>query len=186
MNDAERDAGARLMLAWRDGDEGAFERLVTAYSGQVFGLLTRFLGRHPAREDLVQEVFLRLSRRGQVKEIEDLEAYLFQTAASVVVDSHRKSATRHATFHVEYDETAHAPSEFSSERILAGKQDLDRVLTGLRELPERTRHVFMLSRFEHFRHAAIARKLGISVSAVEKHLVRALAHLTECLERSPK
>ena len=177
-------------MTQRKSKDAVNDQGLLAMSARLRPVLLRYFRRHSFStsdaEDGVQEVFLRLSRRGQVKEIEDLEAYLFQTAASVVVDSHRKSATRHATFHVEYDETAHAPSEFSSERILAGKQDLDRVLTGLRELPERTRHVFMLSRFEHFRHAAIARKLGISVRAVEKHLVRALAHLTECLERSPK
>ena len=43
------DLGAELMLAWRDGDDSAFERLVEAYSGQVYALLTRFLGRHPGR-----------------------------------------------------------------------------------------------------------------------------------------
>ena len=49
------------MLAWQGGDEQAFHELVDVYSGQVYALLTRFLGRgHPGREDLVQEVFLRV------------------------------------------------------------------------------------------------------------------------------
>ena len=57
------DRGATLMLAWQGGDEAAFDALVEAYSGQVYALLTRFLGRrHPRREDLVQETFLRLVR----------------------------------------------------------------------------------------------------------------------------
>ena len=37
------DAGVRLMLEWQGGDETAFDRLVEAYSGQVWALLTRFL-----------------------------------------------------------------------------------------------------------------------------------------------
>jgi DNA-directed RNA polymerase specialized sigma24 family protein len=54
--DHEDDPGAAWMLAWRAGDETAFERLVERYSAQVWALLTRFLGRHPGREDMVQEV----------------------------------------------------------------------------------------------------------------------------------
>ena len=49
------------MLRWQGGDEDAFREIVDLYSGRVFALLTRFLGRrHPGREDMVQDVFLRV------------------------------------------------------------------------------------------------------------------------------
>ena len=60
--DPRGDRGTRWMLAYQAGSEEAFERLVEAYSGAVYGLLTRFLGPSPEREDLVQEVFLRVIR----------------------------------------------------------------------------------------------------------------------------
>ena len=46
-------------------------------------------------------------------------------------------------------------------------------------LPERTRDVFMLHRFEQMSYPEIARAFGISVSAVEKHIIKALRRLTE-------
>jgi RNA polymerase sigma-70 factor (ECF subfamily) len=52
----------------------------------------------------------------------------------------------------------------------------------LRQLPERTRDVFMLRRFEGLKHAEIARLYGISVRAVEKHFAKALAHISVELE----
>ena len=47
----------------------------------------------------------------------------------------------------------------------------------LHELPERTRVVFALHRFEEMSYAQIARRLQVSVSAIEKHMIKALAHL---------
>lgn len=129
-------------------------------------------------EDAVQEVFIRLARRRGLADLENVEGYLFETAASVAVDHYRRGRVRLEDRHDPYDETAHAVPDFASDRILEGKQELAMVLEGLRELPERTRNVFLLARLERMRHAEIGRRLGISVSTVEKHVVRALAHLS--------
>jgi len=48
-------------------------------------------------------------------------------------------------------------------------------------LPERTRDIFILFRVEKMRQAEIAKRLGVSVSAVEKHVIRAAAHLARRL-----
>lgn len=130
-------------------------------------------------EDGVQEVFVRLARRRGLAGLENVEGYLFETAASVAIDYHRRGRVRSEGHHDAYDENLHAVSDFSSDRVLEGKQELAMVLEGLRELPERTRNVFLLARLERMRHAEIARRLGISVSTVEKHVVRALAHLSQ-------
>ena len=130
-------------------------------------------------EDAVQEVFVRLSRRRGLAGLENVEGYLFETAASVAIDHHRRGRVRSEGRHDAYDESLHAVSDFASDRVLEGKQELAMVLEGLRELPERTRNVFLLARLERMRHAEIARRLGISVSTVEKHVVRALAHLSQ-------
>jgi RNA polymerase sigma-70 factor (ECF subfamily) len=66
---------------------------------------------------------------------------------------------------------------FCPERIASGEQELERVVNVLRELGERTCQAFMLYRVEHMRQADIAKVMGVSVSAVEKHLARAAAHL---------
>ena len=47
----------------------------------------------------------------------------------------------------------------------------------MRELPERCRLVFSMSRHEHLPNAEIAARLGISVSTVEQQMWRALKAL---------
>lgn len=48
-------------------------------------------------------------------------------------------------------------------------------------LPERCREVFEMSRFEQLKNREIAQKLGISVSAVEQHITRALKAFASAL-----
>ena len=145
--------------------------------------LNRFFDRRAPRlraerEDLTQEVFARLAQRSSGDQIAHAEAYLFQTAASVLADRLRRLSVRRSAEHVQYDENEHAIEDFSAERVLAAREQVDMVLAALEDLPERTRFAFVLHRFEGLRQQEIARRLGISVSAVEKHFVRALNHVS--------
>ncbi|TCM16481.1 RNA polymerase sigma-70 factor (ECF subfamily) [Novosphingobium sp. PhB165] len=128
-------------------------------------------------EDMVQEVFVRLIRRGGVASLENLQAYVFETASSVLNDRLRRMRTRHETAHEPFDADLHANVDFSPEDVLLGKERLARATAALLELPERTRVIFVLRRLEGMRFQDIASRLGISVSAVEKHMQRAIAHM---------
>ena len=70
-----------------------------------------------------------------------------------------------------------AVEELSPERVLEGRQSLASVLRALDELDERTRDAFILHRLEGMRHAEIADLYGVSVSSIEKYIIKALAHL---------
>jgi RNA polymerase sigma-70 factor (ECF subfamily) len=148
--------------------------------------LTRFFRRRiddPGEvEDLVQEVFLRLARRGGVGDMEKIGGYVFETAASVLHDRRRRRRVRCAEAHDPFDPERHADADFSPDRVLDGQERLRRASAALLELPERTRHVFVLRRLEGLRYQDVARRLGLSVSAVEKHMQRAMAHLIRRLE----
>ena len=63
------------------------------------------------------------------------------------------------------------------ERVLAGRQSLGQIAAALREAPERTRAIFLLYRVEQMKKRDIAETYGISTSAVDKHLMKAMAHL---------
>lgn len=128
-------------------------------------------------EDLVQEVFLRLARQHELGSIRMIEPYLFQSASHVLTDHARAAAVRHAEDHEPYDDDAQPREVSSPERVVAGRQSVDRLLQALAELPERTRMIFVLRRWDGLSNAEIARLVQLSVSAVEKHITRALIHL---------
>jgi RNA polymerase sigma factor (sigma-70 family) len=134
-------------------------------------------------EDMVQEVFVRLVSRNSTETVEHLGGYLVKTAASVIADSARRRSSRMGAFHVPLDEDHHGDEDIHPERVLLGKEELHAAIAALLSLPERTRAVFILRRLENCRHADIARRLGISVSAVEKHMVRAIQHVNQEMEK---
>jgi len=129
-------------------------------------------------DDLVQDVFLRLAARRGDTAVETAESYLFTVAASVLHDSFRRTARRGGE-HQLFDDEKHAGEGFSPERVFLGQEQLAGVEKALHELPERTRVVFILNRFEDMTYAEIARRLQISTSAIEKHMMKALAHLAK-------
>jgi RNA polymerase sigma factor (sigma-70 family) len=129
-------------------------------------------------EDLIQEVFLRLARRGDFQSIKSIDGYLFEIAASVFQDLLRHRHSRAVDLHEEFREW-HSPEGFSAERVLIGEESVGQVAQALSELPERVRVAFVLHRFEGLRHPEIAKQLRVSVSAVEKYVGRALAFIKE-------
>ena len=157
------------------------DRIFAKSSEALRGSLRRYFaarGMPPADiDDLVQEVYLRIVRRGNPDDIDDLVPYCFATAASVLRDRHRRRGVRNADAHVTFDPELHGGEAVEPERVLLGRQALQATTRALMELPERTRQVFILRRVEGQRHSEIATRLGISVSAVEKHMLRAVRHL---------
>lgn len=139
--------------------------------------LRRYLRRRaPAGQvdDLVQEVFARLLSLRDPAAVQDLERYIFVVAGSVLARQHHRRAPWRTVDDIE----ALAPSdEVTPERSLIGKEGLENLFAVIEDLPPRTRHVFLLHRFEEMTYQRIARDLGISVSAVEKHMMAALKAL---------
>ncbi|MET0535698.1 MAG: sigma-70 family RNA polymerase sigma factor [Steroidobacter sp.] len=132
-------------------------------------------------DDLVQEVFIRLAHR-PLDDIEYLEGYVFQIAANVIRDRVRRRAVRHASEHDPLENCELPLNDFSPERVLQGKQLLDRALEALLELPARTRNVFVLRLYEGMKQEEIAASLQISVDTVRFHLRRAKEHMARRLE----
>lgn len=146
-----------------------------------------FLNRHIAPhevDDLVQEVFLKLSARGGMDHVERIEPYVFATASNLLRDRRRSLTSHAAESHVPYDESVHGLTRATLEpdRILLGTQQVTQLVAALYELPERMRVVFSLYHFEELSHKEIARRLGIALSTVEKNIARANAYLLKRLD----
>lgn len=140
------------------------------------------IGRVADVDDLVQEVFIRFARRNPGQAIERLEAYLFQAANNLIRDRARRQQVRRVAA-AEAEDAGRPLAPHSPEQVLIDRETLAQVRNALTDLPERTRHVFLLYRVDGLRHQDIADALGMSVSAVEKDVRRAMAHLTRRVRR---
>lgn len=146
--------------------------------------LTRFLARRlPASdvEDVLQDIFVNLAKSKSSAGVENAQAYLFRVAVNAVAAHARRSRT--SPHLVASDLKEPTDEGLSVERILISRQELDAVRQDILALPERTRDVFMLHRFEEMSYPEIAERLSISVSAVEKHMMKALRRVLEAANR---
>ena len=69
------------------------------------------------------------------------------------------------------------------DEVLAGDQCLERMRGALDALSRRTRDIFFMQRLDGLSYAQIAHQMGLSISAVEKHVASALATLAEASQR---
>ncbi|SHM02322.1 RNA polymerase sigma factor [Phytopseudomonas punonensis] len=150
----------------------AFLRTFLARREQMEAVLRRRVGCRATAADLVQELFLRFWRRPSAP-LEDMGSYLIRSAHNLAIDHLRSEGARTR------NEAGLLPeqrgdSSISLDAALEAGSDLRRVETALRALPERTRHIFLLNRIHGQTYGQIARSMGLSQSAVEKHMMRAL------------
>ena len=171
----------------RSGQDQAGHATLAREAEPVRRWLTGFFRRRVREEadveDLVQDVFARICARDSPEPIDHLGGYVLRTATSVLADRARRRTSHQADLHVAFDADRHGDEEIDPERVLSGKEDLHAATAALLSLPERTRTVVVLRRLEDYRYGDIARHLGISVSAVEKHMVRAIRHLSAEMEK---
>ncbi len=145
-------------------------------------LLAYFLRRvrDPAEaEDLAHDVLLRLSGI-PLEQLRSAEAYVFHVAANLLKDRARRSKVRDdyaATEGAAGDAEGLEPHGFDPERIETARRSLAALVARLKELPERTREIFILYRIENVARGDIAQAYGLSISTVEKEVARATAYL---------
>ena len=158
-----------------------FEALVSRYRRPLMGFFQRrSIGVEDA-EDLTQEVFMRLSQRFSRLHWGNPDGLVFTVASNALIDHERRQRSRRRERHVEVDPALPA-DEPTAEAALAGRQRLAKLVAALDDLHPNARAVFVLCRFENLTQAEAAARLNLSLSAVEKHMMNALARLRDALE----
>ncbi|MBS5839974.1 MULTISPECIES: RNA polymerase sigma factor [Pseudomonas] len=149
---------------------------------QMEALVSRRVGCRATAADLVQDLFVRFWRRPLVQ-VEELGTYLLRCAGNIAIDHLRSEGSRgRIKQHWQQDADTHG---CEPQAALEAGNDLRQVEAALRGLPERTRHIFLLNRIHGRTYAEIAKVMGVSQSAVEKHMMRALEACKASLREPP-
>lgn len=133
-------------------------------------------------QDLVQDVFERVARTIGTQAIRNPDALIFRIAVNLLRDRARRARRRGVEVPLPSEEMTEIADalivDLSPERVVLGELSLSEVLQALSDLDERTRAMFYLCRLENLKIKEIGNLYGISESAVEKHVAKALAHLS--------
>ncbi len=134
-------------------------------------------------DDLIQEAFLRLHEYRQSRQVREPEAFLIRTVRNLSIDAHRVKGRRGIQVAVEDEIDRLIDPGPGPDEALATQQRLHHLRHGLEALGPRTREVVLLHKIDGLSQFEIAAQLGISVSAVEKHIAKAALFLMDWMAR---
>jgi RNA polymerase sigma factor (sigma-70 family) len=153
--------------------------LVTQMRPALVKYFKRKTGSPIEAEDLAQDVLVRALTHAHWKSPSEAKGYIFRAAMNRWRDRRRRLQTRGKT--VPWEEVAdeNAGVDNPPERVLIVREEFIQVLHVLDAMSERTQAVLMMIKLEQMSAATVAEILGISESAVNKHLAKGLARLAE-------
>lgn len=123
-------------------------------------------------EDLLHSAFIRFAESRDRERVANPAAFLVRTAANLAVDEYRRRQRRESpSSDIELTEVV--DEQPMQTDLLAHRERLENVLAGLDSLGDRTREIFLMHRISGLKHRDIAEHMGITVSAVEKHIAKA-------------
>ena len=128
-------------------------------------------------EDLVQEAFLRLLQYSKDNEVGREEGFLVRTAVNLSIDASRR-ARRLEVVSEPIDDLILVDDMPDPERVAIGKSRLEHLVVGFERLDPKTRAMVKARRTEGLSMREIALREGVSVSAVEKRLAKAMLFLS--------
>jgi RNA polymerase sigma factor (sigma-70 family) len=156
---------------------GGFDGLL-AHRPQLVRYLRRKLGCRANAEDVAQETLERALKASQEGTVRYPRAFLFRIAANLTINHVVAARRRQATLDRARSYLFAEIESKSPEQEVADRQEVALMESVVAMLPEKTRRILYLNRCEGLSQSQIATLLGISKTAVEKHMRRAMARLS--------
>lgn len=168
----------RPLVAWIASEILPHEAIVRHW-------LIRRWGHALEADDVIQEAYCRLYDLKGTAHIRNPRAYFFTTVRTVAIDMLRAAKVVNADRMTEIDWESVMDDGPSPERVAEARQELLRVQGLLARLPATCREVIELRRLHGLPQAEVARRLGVSESVVENHVVRGVRKLLRLLVEPP-
>lgn len=163
----------------KNDDPDAFEVLYKRYWLRLFLTAHKRLKSKEDAESAVQNLFESLWKNRQKITIRtSLENYLFASIRYIVLRMMYKKMNSSPS--LEIDEM-HPVADISTEETILVRDLSLQIDKLIKDLPDKCRRVFELSRYEMRTHKEIALMLGISEKTVENHITKALHHIKTSL-----
>ena len=164
-----------LMLAYQNGDAGAFESLYRRHKDGLFSFLFRSCPRPAIVEELAQETWMAVVKSAvRYRPDARFRTWLFQIAHNRLVDFWRRPDNRHSPLN-DIREEATAPEPEKSRDALQ-----QRLMDAIGQLPEEQRNALLLQE-QGFSHKDIAEITAAGEETVKSRLRYARKQLREQL-----
>jgi RNA polymerase sigma-70 factor (ECF subfamily) len=162
-----------LMLAYRDGDAGAFETLYRRHRGPLYRFVLRSIKDRGVAEELYQDAWTRL-----IEAQARFTTWLYTIAHNLLVDHWRRKGLAL----VALDEDTDAPSADNPAKQAEARESLARFLQALEALPPAQREAYLLHEEGGLTAAEIAAATNTNEEAAKSRLRYAMAKLRSAID----
>jgi RNA polymerase sigma-70 factor (ECF subfamily) len=136
--------------------------------------LARFFSNQQDIEDVAQEAYLRAYVAEQQKEIEQPKAYLFRIAKNLALTKLTRKSKKITDYLEESSASVVIECGAAADSEVEAQESLGLYCEAVAALPEKCRQVFLLRKVHGLAHKEIAERMSLSVSSVEKYLLRGI------------
>ena len=169
---SEKEDSELVSLISKD-DEAAFDELFERYWEAMVHIAYALMKDSEMSKDCVQGVFVSLWARRHDLKVDNIRAYMFRAVKLKVFEQLRKGKIRQEHL----DRMKFVTTINNVEELMAHDELKKKLEEGLSTLPEKSRQVFELRRFEELSNKEISDRLGISLKTVEGHMTKAIKKL---------
>ena len=175
-----------LIARCLEGDQVAWDQIVSQYWRKVFNLAYKFVGRHDEAEDLTQDIFLKIFKALHTFDRRaNFQTWLISISRNLCIDHYRSVRKERETMARDVDASQLSPP--SRERGPYGQlEQLDLknlIKRALAELPASLREAVMLRDLQEFSYQEIAGRLGLPEGTVKSRINRGRLELARQLRR---
>lgn len=174
---------ATLVQRAADGDQAAFSRLYDYYYPRLYTSIAFIARSHEDAQEIIHETFLKIWKtRESLAFVRSFKDYAYTLARNLLFNQlKRKKINQRAIQTLSDQSILHTGS--SPEQELLYKQYYQAAIDAVNQLTPQKKQVFLLRTQEGLSLEKIAGEMGISVSAVKKHLYAALESVKKALRQ---
>lgn len=158
-------------------DKASFEQLFRDNYGKAYYLALRILHDDEASKDVVADAFELVWRRLQDSDVDKLSSYLLTAVKNVCLDYIRKQNIRNR--YVQASVLAVGKLSFNPDEVDLHEEKIQSIMRSLDELTPRTQQIVTMCYVQRKKYREVAEELGISESAVKKHIMQALSYMRQ-------
>lgn len=154
-------------------DKQQFEELFKKNYQSLFYCALDIVADEDNAKDIVSEVFTDLWEDFHKKQKMNLEAYLYTSVKNRAIDFQRHIAVtrQYEKVFLEMEKEWEETNESQKE------ENIQRIYKILNELSPKTHEIFVKCYFKGKKYQEVADEMNVSVAAIHKHIVKALAKL---------
>lgn len=167
------------MLAYRDGDAGAFETLYGRHRARLYRFVLRSVKERGMAEELFQDIWMRvIVARSRYEPKARFTTWLYSIAHHRLIDHWRQKGL----VLVDLESVEVEGNSPDPERQAAARQGVERFARALEALPPAQREAFLLHEEAGLSVAEIARATGAGEEAAKSRLRYAMAKLKAAVD----